>query len=224
MVKKGYFIIFSHLKTFTNRITFCGTIDYMAPEMIKNHPHDYRLDIWCLGVLLYEMLHGYAPFKGKNDQEKCANIVRTNQLIFDPSMSPEICDLMRKILKPAPVDRISMDQIFKHTWMKKYEKYYKIDIPSYISPMEEEDITGPTKGSLTSNGNTSTQSGSLGNTSNAKIITVVDDTTSSYKHNEKSTNEYELYNSKQAPSSSPYTTSVPDNKSITSSFFSFVNS
>lgn len=53
------------------RNTFCGTIDYMAPEMIEDKPHDYTLDIWCLGVLLYELLHGHAPFDGKNDIEKC---------------------------------------------------------------------------------------------------------------------------------------------------------
>jgi len=39
----------------------------MAPEMVKNLPYDHRLDIWCLGVLLYEMLHGFAPFKGRSD-------------------------------------------------------------------------------------------------------------------------------------------------------------
>ena len=43
----------------------------MAPEMILNKPHDHKLDIWCLGILLYELLHGYPPFKGRNDNEKC---------------------------------------------------------------------------------------------------------------------------------------------------------
>ena len=46
----------------------------MAPEMVTNRPYDHNLDIWCLGILLFEMLHGYAPYKGKSDKEKCENI------------------------------------------------------------------------------------------------------------------------------------------------------
>ncbi len=44
------------------RNTYCGTTDYMAPEMIKNESHEFSLDIWCLGILLYELLHGKPPF------------------------------------------------------------------------------------------------------------------------------------------------------------------
>lgn len=62
------------------RTTFCGTIDYMAPEMLKNEPHDHSLDIWCLGILLYELIHGFAPFRGSNDKEKCNNIVNNAQI------------------------------------------------------------------------------------------------------------------------------------------------
>lgn len=36
----------------------------MAPEMLQNQSHDYTLDIWCVGILLYELVHGYAPYKG----------------------------------------------------------------------------------------------------------------------------------------------------------------
>jgi len=39
----------------------------MAPEMINNQPHSFSLDIWCLGILLYELLHGKPPYSGKND-------------------------------------------------------------------------------------------------------------------------------------------------------------
>ena len=39
------------------RKTFCGTIDYMAPEFFQNNPHGMSADVWALGVLLYEMAH-----------------------------------------------------------------------------------------------------------------------------------------------------------------------
>ncbi len=79
------------------------------------------------------MLHGCAPFGGRDDKEKCANILRNTNLKFDPSISKEAVDLIRQILKTAPVDRIDMGGIFKHPWMKKFEKIYKIDIQSYIT-------------------------------------------------------------------------------------------
>ena len=78
-----------------SRETFCGTFDYMAPEMILNKPHDFRLDIWCLGILLFELLHGKAPFPGKNDHEKCMNIIKNKTIDFDVSKDCEKLIKMR---------------------------------------------------------------------------------------------------------------------------------
>lgn len=62
----------------------------MAPEMIEDRPHDVSLDLWCLGILLYELLHGKAPFSGKNDIEKCNNIVKAQRIEIDRNLSLEV--------------------------------------------------------------------------------------------------------------------------------------
>ena len=46
------------------RTTLCGTPVYMAPEKIREQPHDERVDIWCIGVLLFELTTGTLPFQG----------------------------------------------------------------------------------------------------------------------------------------------------------------
>ena len=49
-----------------NRRSFCGTVEYMAPEILQELPYNSSVDIWSLGILLYELLHGYTPFKVNN--------------------------------------------------------------------------------------------------------------------------------------------------------------
>ena len=116
------------------RTTFCGTIDYMAPEMLMNQPHDHRLDIWCLGVLLFELIHGVPPFKGQSENEKCRNIMKSTLDIeaFSTDLSSNVKNLIQGILKKNPKERLSMSEIFSHEWMKTHEKIYNIRIEKYI--------------------------------------------------------------------------------------------
>ncbi|CAK62818.1 unnamed protein product (macronuclear) [Paramecium tetraurelia] len=111
---------------------FCGTIEYMAPEMIKSQSTNYKLDIWCLGVLLYEMVQGKPPFTGKNDQEKCVAILSGQQLKYEESVSEDCKSLIAMILQPNPFNRPSIQGILNHKWMlsKQQSKSYNDQLNS----------------------------------------------------------------------------------------------
>ena len=51
------------------RKSMCGTNEYMAPEVLANQIQDYRVDIWAMGILLYEMIHKKAPFRGNTPND-----------------------------------------------------------------------------------------------------------------------------------------------------------
>ena len=47
-------------------MSICGTYEYMAPEILFNKVYDYKIDLWSLGILLYELLHGIPPYEGRS--------------------------------------------------------------------------------------------------------------------------------------------------------------
>lgn len=47
----------------------CGTLDYLAPEMVENKAHDYAVDNWTLGILCYEFLFGAPPFEAESQAD-----------------------------------------------------------------------------------------------------------------------------------------------------------
>ncbi|CAK57339.1 unnamed protein product (macronuclear) [Paramecium tetraurelia] len=102
---------------------FCGTIEYMAPEMIKSQSTNFKLDIWCLGVLLYEMVQGKPPFTGRNDQEKCVAILSGQQLKYEEFVSEDCKALIAMILQANPFNRPSIQGILNHKWMSSKSKY-----------------------------------------------------------------------------------------------------
>jgi len=111
------------------RSTYCGTPVYLAPEMIKETGHDESLDIWCIGILMFELLTGNIPFQGNDQQSLNSNILR-NKILWPKDMDLSAKDLISKILKTDSTERISLPDMLKHPFFvqqveKVNENFFK---------------------------------------------------------------------------------------------------
>ena len=89
----------------------------MAPEIIESENYDYSVDIWSLGILLYELLMGYSPFKDKTTKNTIVNI-KLHELKFDKEISEECKDLINKLLEVNKEKRINIKDILTHNFIK----------------------------------------------------------------------------------------------------------
>lgn len=98
------------------RQTLCGTLDYLSPEMITAQQHDYHVDIWSLGILLYEFLVGYPPFESASAPHTYKRIA-TIDLQFPDNVASDAQHLIRSMLKKIPTERISLPDVQVHPFI-----------------------------------------------------------------------------------------------------------
>ncbi|XP_038144626.1 serine/threonine-protein kinase DCLK3 [Cyprinodon tularosa] len=120
--------------------TICGTPTYVAPEILCETGYGLTVDVWALGVILYILLCGFAPFRSRDrDQEELFNLIKQAELQFPSpywdSISEDATGLVRSLLTPDPTLRLTAEQTLQHHWVK-----------TMASACSQRALSGKTKG------------------------------------------------------------------------------
>ncbi|XP_044259152.1 ribosomal protein S6 kinase 2 beta isoform X2 [Tribolium madens] len=111
--------------------SFCGTVEYMAPEVVNRKGHSFAADWWSFGVLMFEMLTGSLPFQGANRRDTMTQILKA-KLGMPANLSSEAQSLLRALFKRNPANRLGAGPGGVED-LKKHEFFATIDFDALLA-------------------------------------------------------------------------------------------
>lgn len=106
-------------ETGDKRKTFCGTLDYLPPEMLQGKRYDYHSDNWSIGIMAFEFVTGAPPF-GQRTQKETLDCILKSELELPAYISDECKAFIQGLLNPNPKQRMELPEAIEHPWIVKY--------------------------------------------------------------------------------------------------------
>ncbi|KRX02465.1 Protein kinase-like domain [Pseudocohnilembus persalinus] len=120
-----------------SRNTFCGTLDYISPEIVNGQKYDSSIDLWSVGVLTYELITGKPPFVGCRTQSQICKKINNAKITYPQHVSQQAQSFINQFLVKDPKKRIPIKIALQHPWLYQINQNLKKEYQTYSQEIQQ---------------------------------------------------------------------------------------